>query len=40
MEAMNVLGFDINDTSVTASKGALLVTSSVEVGETYVKTIA
>ncbi|XP_070051745.1 transcription factor DYT1 [Nicotiana tomentosiformis] len=31
MEAMNVLGFDLNDTSVTASKGALLVTSSVEV---------
>nr|XP_009773860.1 PREDICTED: transcription factor DYSFUNCTIONAL TAPETUM 1-like isoform X2 [Nicotiana sylvestris] len=31
MEAMNVLGFDLNDTSVTASKGAFLVTSSVEV---------
>ncbi|XP_055805688.1 transcription factor DYT1-like isoform X2 [Solanum dulcamara] len=31
MEAMNVLGFDLNDTSATASKGALLVTSSVEV---------
>ncbi|OIT06473.1 transcription factor dyt1 [Nicotiana attenuata] len=31
MEAMNVLGFDLNDTSVTASKGTLLVTSSVEV---------
>ncbi|KAM3362552.1 transcription factor DYT1 [Capsicum galapagoense] len=31
METMNVLGFDLNDTSVTASKGALLVTASVEV---------
>ncbi|CAN4078275.1 unnamed protein product [Withania somnifera] len=31
MEAMNVLGFDLNDTSATASRGALLVTSSVEV---------
>ncbi|KAK4347885.1 hypothetical protein RND71_034224 [Anisodus tanguticus] len=31
MEAMNVFGFDLNDTSVTTSKGALLVTSSVEV---------
>nr|XP_009769292.1 PREDICTED: transcription factor DYSFUNCTIONAL TAPETUM 1-like [Nicotiana sylvestris] len=31
MEAMNVVGFDLNDTSVTASKGTLLVTSSVEV---------
>ncbi|CAN4083887.1 unnamed protein product [Withania somnifera] len=31
MEAMNVLGFDLNDTRVTASKGALLVTLSVEV---------
>ncbi|KAJ8549683.1 hypothetical protein K7X08_033390 [Anisodus acutangulus] len=31
MEAMNVLGFDLNDTSVTASRGALLVTSSVKV---------
>ncbi|KAK4347051.1 hypothetical protein RND71_033390 [Anisodus tanguticus] len=31
MEAMNVLGFDLNDTSVTASIRALLVTSSVEV---------
>lgn len=37
METMNVLGFDLNDTSVTASRGALLVTASVEVGETYVK---
>ncbi|XP_059294567.1 transcription factor DYT1-like [Lycium ferocissimum] len=31
MEPMNVIGFDLNDTSVTASKGALPVTSSVEV---------
>ncbi|OIT33499.1 transcription factor dyt1 [Nicotiana attenuata] len=31
MEAMNILGFDLNDTSVTASKGVFLVTSSVEV---------
>ncbi|XP_049384579.1 transcription factor DYT1 [Solanum stenotomum] len=31
MEAMNVLGFDINDTSATASKGAILITTSVEV---------
>ncbi|KAF3666794.1 putative flavoprotein wrbA-like [Capsicum annuum] len=31
METMNVLGFDLNDTSVTASRGALLVTASVEV---------
>lgn len=40
MEAMNALGFDLNDTSATASKGALLVTSSVEVGETYVKKVS
>lgn len=39
MEAMNALGFDINDTSATASKGAILITSSVEVGETYVKKV-
>lgn len=39
MEAMNVLGFDINDTSATASKGAILITSSVEVGETNVKKV-
>ncbi|KAK2978966.1 hypothetical protein RJ640_017530 [Escallonia rubra] len=31
MEAMNVLGCDITDTSLTTSKGAFLFTSSVEV---------
>lgn len=39
MEAMNVVGFDLNDTSVTASKGTLLVTSSVEVGKNIVKKV-
>lgn len=31
MEAMSVLGFDLTDISVTTSKGAILVTSCVEV---------
>ncbi|PIM98549.1 hypothetical protein CDL12_28969 [Handroanthus impetiginosus] len=30
MEAINVLGFDLTDTSVTTSRGASLVTSSAE----------
>lgn len=39
MEAMSVLGFVLAHTSVTASKGAILVTSYVEVIRTIIFTI-
>ncbi|PIN02557.1 hypothetical protein CDL12_24927 [Handroanthus impetiginosus] len=35
MEAINVLGFDLTDTSITTSRGAILITSSAEFAENF-----